>query len=246
MKISEKNGIYYLDEGKLELYTPQKYLDSINSIDGERTNIMGLCLYKYYNKVTDKKPSKVGVFNNPSMIVCYPLDIFKNVKDKIWDGVYDYSNENEYTVLHFEGGSRLMNKNIIKNLDNITMFMDLLFGSKLDNNIPYNLLSQCFIKCLDMNGESLGVPYSIMNLVIRKLCVSIKDPSKSFGEIYGKNPKISPVAYKFIGIRQICASDSVYTAISFEDMNSMLDASLNMTQKEKDQNISPLEKIIKY
>ena len=246
MKISEKNGIYYLDEGRLELYTPQKYLGSVNNIEGEKAHVMGLVLYKYYDKLTDTKPSKVGVLNDPSMVVFYPVDISMNVKDKIWTGIYDYSNENEYTVLHFQKGSRLMNRDIVRNLDNVTIFMDLMLSSKIDNNIPYNMLSQCWIKNLNMNKQSLDVPYSIINLLIYKLCVSIKTPNKQFGEIFGKDPKISPVAYKFVSIRQICASDSVYNALSFEDMNSMIDASLNMTQLEKDQKISPLEKIIKY
>ena len=54
MKISEKNGVYYLDEGKLELYTPQKYMGSINTIDGDKANIMGLVLYKYYDNYIKK------------------------------------------------------------------------------------------------------------------------------------------------------------------------------------------------
>lgn len=246
MKISEKNGVYYLDEGKLELYTPQKYMGSINTIDGDKANIMGLVLYKYYDKVTDTKPVKVGVLNDPSMVVFYPVDIQTNVMDNIWGNKYDITNTNEYTVLQFEKGSRLMNKDIVCNLDNVTLFMDLLLGSKIDNNIPYNMLAQCWIKNIDMNRQNLEVPFSIINLIIYKLCVSQKNPNKQFGELFGKDPKISPVAYKFIGIRQICANDSVYTALSFEDMNSMIDASLNMTQSERDQKVSPLEQIIKY
>ena len=246
MKLVEKNGIYYLDEGRLDLYTPQSYLSTINRIDGETMNAFGLMFYKYYKNPKDTKPTKVGVLNDPSMITLYPVDINMKVKDKIWDGIYEDANENEYTVLSFNAGGRLMNQNIVKNLDNVTTFMDLMLGRKLDNNIPYNMLVQCWIKNLDMNGESLGIPYTDLNLVVYELCRSKKDNSKRFGELFGRNPKMSPVGYEFVGIRQICASNSVFTALSFEDMNSMLDSSLNITQKEKDQKVSPVEQIIKF
>ena len=178
MKISEKNGVYYLDEGKLELYTPQKYMGSINTIDGDKANIMGLVLYKYYDKVTDAKPAKVGVLNDPSMVVFYPVDIQTNVMDNIWGNKYDITNTNEYTVLQFEKGSRLMNKDIVCNLDNVTLFMNLLLGSKIDNNIPYTMLAQCWIKNIEINRKKLEVQFSIINLRIYKIYVSQKNHNK--------------------------------------------------------------------
>ena len=131
-------------------------------------------------------------------------------------------------------------------MDNVNLFLELLLGSKLDNNIPYTYLSQAWVKNMSMNDNDLGVPITTIDLIIYELCRYINDKSKPFGAVYGKDPTISPVAYRFANIREICATNSVFTALAFEDMNSMLDASLNMTQKEKDQKISPLEQIIKF
>lgn len=246
MKVNEKSGQFYLDDGRLELYTPSSYLERINTIDGGVFNLLGLCPYKFYAKANDKKPTKVGILNVPSMINTYPVDIEMNVEDAIWTGIYDYSNMNNYTVLHFDAGRPFTDKNGIKKLDNVNLFMELMLGSKLDNNIPYPYLSQAWIKNMFMNDNDLGVPSTTVDLVIYELCRSIKDASKPFGAVYGKDPTISPVAYRFANIREVCATNSVFTAIAFEDMNSMLDASLNMTQKEKDQKISPVEQVIKF
>ena len=246
MKMTEKNGILYLESGRLELYTPSSYGDGINSMEGEIFHVFGLCPYKFYEKVTDKKPKKVGVLNIPSMIMTYPADVEMNVTDTIWNGIYDYSNANSYTVLEFADKHMFMTKNIIRRLDNVNMFMNMILGTKLDNNIPYNMLSRAWIKNMVMNDNDLGVPSTTIDLIIYELCRYIEDSSKPFGSVFGKNPKMSPVAYRFAGIREVCAANSVFTALAFEDQNSMLDASLNMTQQEKDQKISPLEQIIKF
>lgn len=245
MKVTSKNNILYLSDGKLEIFTPQKYLGSINTIQGDKVIAMGLVPYKYYAKSTDKKPTKVGVLNNPTATTFFPVDIEQNVTDRIWDGVYDYSNENVYMKLTFTGGSRLMEQFVVKNLDNVVDFADLLLSAKLDNNIPYQYLSRAWIKNMDMNDVSLSIPATVVNMVIYELCRSVKNKDIRFASVIGKDPKVSPVAYTFANIRQICASNSVYTALAFEDMNAMLDSSLNMTIQGKEQKTSPVEQIIK-
>lgn len=246
MEFIEKNNIFHLKEGRLEFYTPQSYLGRYNAILGERMEIIGLVPYKWYKSKNDTKPTKVGIFNNPSVIVTYPLDIIQNVKDSIWDGIYSTTNTNEYTKLIFEGGDRMMNKYIVQNLNNVTNFTTLLIEGKIDNNIPYPYLCKAWLKNQMMNDKDLHVPATTLNAVIYELCRWQKNKDVRFGSVLGKDPTHSPVDYRFIGIRQICASNSVFAALAFEDMNSMLDSSLNMTTKEKEQKISPLEEIIKY
>ena len=245
MKFKTDNGIVYLQEGKIELFTPQKYIDQkICNIKGLEVSTLGLLPYKYYNKVTDTKPAHVGVFNEPTIVTFFPTDLSQNETDRIWDGIYDYSNENEYCKLTFEAGSRVYDSYLIKSLNNVSIYTEALFGGKLDNNIPYQYLSQSFYKNTMMNGCDLSVPCPVMQLIIQELCRSIKNPTKRFSEVIGKDPSTSPVAYKFANIREICASNSVFAALSFEDHNAMLDASINMTAEQRAQQTSPLEKIL--
>ena len=246
MEFTVKDNITHLKSGKLEIFTPQSYLGRCNFINGDKMEAMGLVPYKFYAKASDKKPTKVGVLNSPSMVTFYPSDIEQNETDRIWDGIYDVTNENVYTKLTFEGGDRVMNRFIVQKLDNVTIFTDLLIGGKIDNNIPYNYLAPAWLKNQIMNDKDLHVPATTLNIVVYELCRSQKNMDVRFGSLYGKDPKISPVAYRFANIRQICASNSVFAALAFEDMNAMLDSSLNMTSKQKEQNISPLERVIKY
>ena len=83
MKIIAKDNICYLSDGRLEIFTPQKYLGSSSHIDGDKVLAIGLVPYKFYAKITDKKPIKVGIFNNPSITTFYPVDIEQNVTDGI-------------------------------------------------------------------------------------------------------------------------------------------------------------------
>ena len=246
MKLSIKDDTIYLDEGKLEIYTPQNYIGSIASIEGDILNTFGSAPYKFYKNPTDKKPTKVGILKLPSMLKFYPTYIDQNKMDTIWDGIYDDLNENEYCVMSFEKGSKVMQQYSIQNLNNTVKFLDLILARKIDNNIPYPLLSTIFMKNFTDNGVDLGVSVSIVDLIIYKVCRDKHNLSKPFGQIYGKDPKkVSPIAYQFANIRDICGSDSVFAALTFEDMNAMLDSSLNMTIKGSTQNDSPLEQIIK-
>ena len=245
MKITAKDNVCYLSDGRLEIFTPQKYLGSSSHIDGDKVLALGLVPYKFYAKITDKKPIKVGIFNNPSITTFYPVDIEQNVTDGIWTGIYDYTNENEYMKLVFEGGGKLFDQFGVKHLDNVVLSTDLLLAGKLDNNIPYSYLATSWIKNMVMNNVSLSVPATVINMIIYELCRSVHNKDVRFASVIGKDPKTSPVAYRFANIREICASNSVFSALAFEDMNSMLDASLNMTLMEKEQKISPLEQLIK-
>ena len=91
---------------------------------------------------------------------------------------------------------------------------------------------------------SLGVPVATMELIIHAMCI---DPvtGKSFGKVLGEDPKHSTIGYTFMNVREASAA-SIFGALSFEDQNAMLDVAINMTNQNKEQKISPLEKVIKY
>lgn len=246
MKTEIKDNRIVLSSGKMEIFSLSDYVDkNITRFTGDKVETFGLVPYKFYTKDTDKKPSKVGIINCPSMMTFYPDTVDKNIEDAIWDGIHKELNVHNYTKLTFYGGDRIMDSVIIQKLDNVVMFTELLLGGKLDNNIPYPMLPSVWMKNIGANGTDLEVPATVMDLVIYELCRYKHANDKPFGSVYGKDPSISPIAYVFANVREICAANSVFAALSFEDMNSMLDASLNMTLKEKEQKISPVEQIIK-
>ena len=48
MKTKIKDNIIYLDEGRLEIFTPQKYMGRYNVIMGSSMKAFGLVIYKFY------------------------------------------------------------------------------------------------------------------------------------------------------------------------------------------------------
>ena len=63
--------------------------------------------------------------------------------------------------------------------------------------------------------------------------------------VAGKDDNVSDYDYKMASIRQICQYSSTFTALTFEDFDSMVTTSLNRTAEHKSEQESPLEKIIK-
>lgn len=241
--IISKDNIIYLKEGRLEIYLPQSYIEKgFCSINGTTVESLGVGCYKYYNKITDTKPSKVGTLNAPTLTIFYPRDIDPSVETTI----YDNGPVGEYLILHFHAGDKVLNQVCIKKLDNVVNFTNLLLGGKLDNNIPYDLITRYWISNMSINDVNFNVPAVTLDVVVSELCRNPKNTQQPFRMVIGKDPKgVSPVAYKRSNTRDNCASNSVFSAIMFEDMNRMLDASICMTVHDKKQNISPIEKIIK-
>lgn len=242
MKTSVKDGFLYLDEGKLELYLPVYYLEhKLAYQEGNIMNSFGLMSYKYYQKFDSKEPTKIGTIGIPSMTVFFPSNIIQNITTKITPD----SPENTYYVLEFTKGDKITSMFVRKDADNIVTYMNLLLAGKIEGSIPYTEIDQLFIKTMTMNGADLGVPGTVIELIVAQLCRDGKDKGQPFSKTIGKNPNVPPRSYRTSNIRSICASNSVFAALSFEDMNAMLDSSINMTAKEKEQNISPIENIIK-
>jgi hypothetical protein len=64
--------------------------------------------------------------------------------------------------------------------------------------------------------------------------------------VIGKDISVSPYDYSMANIRKICQYGSTFTAMTFEDINSMITVSVNRTREKKNEMESPIEKIIKF
>ena len=61
-----------------------------------------------------------------------------------------------------------------------------------------------------------------------------------------KDKSVSKRDFKLISIKEVTRVTSVFNAISFEDINKSLQSAVIMSRGEKDQIVSPVEKILKY
>lgn len=242
--LSKNKHDYVLKKGVLRLYVLQKYVDvNIARIEGSTVGSLGLLPFRWYTNENDAekdKPSIIGTLNIPSYIKFYPQDVESDVNMKIYENSY----EKPYCVLTFLPGYKCFQAEIIKELENVTLFEEVILGGRLDDNIPYNMLTEAWILNMTMNDISLHVPVTTLSTIIMQMCRDAKNPDKTFAESIAKQKNPSMIGYRFANVRELSAS-SVFGGLSFEDFNYMADLGLSMTKEEKEQKISPIEDILK-
>lgn len=242
MKLTaNKNNMVILEQGRLELFVYQKYMEGkMGVLSGSTIETLGLLPYRWYKKETDTTAAETGIMNMPSMILFHPttVDFDKSVR------IFKDSENKQYTIMSFDAQTDMWSKYGIKSLKNTQIFTESILNGKLDNNIPYPMIVPAWIKNMELNDMDLDVPATSLELIVHAMCRD-KKTGKPFGEILGKDPTHSLIGYEFLDVRRASAV-SVFGALSFEDQNAMLDMSINMTLQNKEQKESPLEKIIKY
>lgn len=235
---------FKLTKGVLKAYVLQKYIDTnIAKIEGSVVGSLGLIPFRWYDSLSsaDKdKPSITGTINIPSYINFYPQDVDN---DKVMK-IYDESYEKPYSVLTFGDGYKCFQGEIIRDLDNVVLFEETILAGRLDDNIPYNMLTPSWIMNMIMNDVSLHVPVTTLSTIVMQMCRDPKNPNKTFAQYIAKQKNPSMIGYRFANIRELSAS-SVFGGLSFEDFNYMADLGLSTTKEEKDQKISSIEDILK-
>lgn len=242
--LSLKGHDFMLTRGILKIFVYQKYIDTNQArIEGSTVTALGLTPFRWYESIKAEeqdKPSVNGTLNVPSFIQFYPQDVNTDKMIKI----YPESYEKPYAVLTFGDGYKCFQGEIIQNLSNVTGFEEAILGGRLDDNIPYDMLTPAWIQNMLMNDVSLHVPVTTLSTIVMQMCRSPKDPSKTFAQYLAGQKNPSMIGYRFANIRELSAS-SVFGGLSFEDFNYMADLGLSMTKEEKEQKISPIEDILK-
>jgi hypothetical protein len=185
---------------------------------------------------------KLETFNAPTMIYIYPTDIESKQLQLIEgaDGQLE-----TYQVCKFYKGGKIMPNKIPQDSANIELFIGLLFSGNVPPTIPYGQVVQIWHKNLQLNGQKLGVTSTILEIIISEIYRNKKKPEETFAKTIGKDPSVSEYAYSTANIREICARNSTFAALTFEDLDSMITSSLNINKYNKQETQSPIEKIIK-
>lgn len=241
MKLIRRGDELIVSEGAVKLYIMKNWVGGKAArIIGRRVNALGLLPMKLFKDNTFEKEVETKTLVVPSMIDFIPADI---MDEKI--KIYQTSDQKDYTAMYFETGDKICDLIGPKKLDNVTLFTDMLLNGQLDNNVPFKLLTPSWVRNMVMNDVSLHVPITNIDYIVAGLCRYKHDRKVMFSKVLAKKPDTPPTDYVFESIRGICASNSVFSALAFEDMNFMLDSALNMVMSEREQKVSPLEPIIK-
>lgn len=225
----------------MEMYIPDFYFEGKLAEDfGSSLRVFGLFNIRVFD---DKgKPMKLETFNIPTMIYTHPSEIEKRDIQLVEGG----ENEVEtYRVAKFYKDSIIMPNSIPQDASNVELFLSILTRGRVPKTIPYSQVLQVWQRNLDLNGVKLGVTSTILEIIISEIYRNKKKPEETFAKLIGKNPTTSEYAYRTANIREICARNSTFAALTFEDMDQMFTSSLNINRYNKQESDSPIEKIIK-
>ena len=242
LKVDKQN--FVLTKGVLKIYVLQKYLDTnIGKIEGSTLSTLGQLPYRWYEDYKSAeadKPAVKGTLDIPSYIKFYPQDVDSDKDIQI----YPESYVKPYCIATFADGYKCFQSEIIQDLDSVTLYEETFLDGRMDDNIPYNMLTKSWIKNMIMNDISLHVPVTTLSTITAQLCRDPKDMSRRWCEVITKQKNPAMIGYRFANIREMSGS-SVFGGLSFEDFNYMVDIALSMSKEDKEQKISPIADILK-
>lgn len=238
---TSKDGYIYVTASYVEFYIPQEFfkLNSKFAEDcGETVKAIGLFDVGIFE---NGKLKEMRIFNIPTWIEIYAYD---NEVRNIMLPKTDV--EVPCRVLPFHKGAKVMSSTVIQDASNAEAYLNLICGGKVPNSVPYGKSAQLWRKNQQMNGVHLGVPAVIEELILSVSYRAKDNPSIKFAKDIGRNDsKATEYDYSMASIRQICQYASTFSAMWFEDFDSMAISSLNRGRMKKPEAESPLEKIIK-
>ena len=227
----------YLNKPYCEFYIPMYYFDTTVRFAedlSDHINVLGVFNVGIFE---NGKLKELKLMNLPTMV-----DIF----------VYEHEVK-EVTLLNGEvtqcyvckylQNSKIMQSRLFDDDENAKRYLQCICAGKLPGIIPYSKTQEFWAKNQSLNGVDFGVSSLYEELI---LSVMYRDPdnmSKKFSQVADTK---SDYDYKMGSIRQICQYNSTFTAITFEDIDSMITTSLNKSREKVKESISPVEQIIKF
>lgn len=230
----------YLKKPYCEFYLPQSYFEGMSGFSedlGQMIRGLGVFVIGFFENGKLKEYKTMAI---PTTTEVYVNDYENRMVDLPGSG------PTMCKVLKFFEGDKVMNSTTIDDSSNAELYLKFVTQGKVPKTIPYDKALMLWRRNQEMNGVHLGVPAVIEELI---LSVSYRDknnPGRKFSHVIGKDPEnVSPFDYTMASIRQICQYTSTFTALTFEDMDSMITTSLNRTREHNPEAASPIESLIK-
>lgn len=229
-----------LKDKYLELYIPELYFDkSVRFAEdlGDKYNVFGIV--------------NVGIFNGSSISYIDTLNIPSNILINVFEMEYreinlpGYGKTNCRVIKYYEK-NKICKNFIIQDSINAQLFLRSVIYGKLPTTIPYSKSIQIWHKNQSMNSVNFGVPSVISEVVLRVMYRDKNNVANSFSKLIGlPNTQASDYDYRMVSVRQVCQYASTFSALTFEDIDSMITTSLNREREHKKENVSPVEDLFK-
>lgn len=242
LKLENESLVYNQDDGsELIYYVPEDFFDNTSKtpialIVGEYVSMIGICRWAIVDK--NGKVGEIKTLNLPTMMLCKPYKI-----DKIKDEKLGKSDPDDYRILRFKKGDEVLSNIRIPQLQENAelMFKMLALNAKVPNNIPYDKLWELLPETAKLNGLKFKVNNQMYGMLIGAIC---RNP-KNLAEPFRYTNMTDMNNYKTISIKLVPKYISPYTAITSENWDEGIRASILLSEKPDDEiPFSPLEKVI--
>lgn len=235
------NKYIYLDTSYAEFYIPLYYFEASGDVAidmGDIIKALGIFEVGFFE---NGKLKEMKTFNLPTWTEFFVYD--SEDRDVPLPG--NNGNTTPCRVVKYLKGQKIMNAAVIEDSSNAETFLNFIIRGKLPTFLKYEDAIKIWRKNQELNSVHLGVPSVIQELVLSNSYRYKGDQNKKFSHVIGKDTSISQYDYIMNNIRQICQYTSTFTALTFEDLDSMVTTSLNRTRLKTDETESPLEDLIK-
>lgn len=236
---SEKNDIILTDK-YCEFYIPKNYFDDSNKFSedyGKTIHTIGIFNVGIFN---DGKLSYIDTLELPSWI-----DIYRYESEERNINLPGSPNTPCYVYKYFNGNPVFANSLIIDSL-NAEIFLRLVTKGKLPTSIPYSKSIEMWLKNMEIAEVNFGVPSVVLEMILGISYRDKNDVTRKFAKVIGMpGSKVSEYDYVMASIRQICQFTSTFTAVTFEDIDTMITASINRERENKPETKSPVEELFR-
>jgi len=221
---------------ELKVYIPNSYfINEIAELVGSKVDTIGIFYFSIHG--TENEDISKGVLHYlklPSVITLAPKFMTKQ-RLKIKDNP-----EEIYSVLHFSMGDVFLESvEIIQSTLNTISFINLLHSGKLPTSIKYHEIIELYRENLTLNDVNLKVPSLVLEAIISELCRSKTNQNLPHRRDLERD-------FEFYPIKMLPHLNSTFASLSFEDPKKGLTLSIKRKRDGREQNISPVEKVIKY
>ena len=229
----------YLDTSYCEFYIPMYYFDTTRRFAedlSDHITVLGI-----FN---------VGIFENGKMVDMKTLNLPSMINIFVYDSelreVKMTNGESlQCKVVKYLKGAKIMQSMIFENDTYSKDYLKFITSGNLPKIIPYSKAIKVWRKNQEMNNVHFGVSSLYLELILAVMHRNPDDMSQKFAKIASMDG-VSDYDYTTASIRQICQYNSTFTAITFEDMDSMITTSLNKSREHVKEIESPVEQIIKF
>ena len=232
------NENIYLNAEYVEFYIPMYFFDTTAGFAEELTNTINVL--GIFN---------IGIFSNGKQIAQRTLNMPTMITINVYDSeVRECKLQNEADpipckVVKYFKDAKIMSARIFDDDKYAKLFLKCLTAGSLPKEIPYSKALNLWYKNQLLTGVNFAMGSIYLELVLSVMFRNPADLSQKFSKIAETS---DDYGYATASIRQICQYNSTFTALTYEDIDSMITTSLNKSREHKPEVNSPVEQIIKF